>query len=65
MHVQSISHWAPPNIGPYSQVNQVDNILYMAGCIGLYPPHLQLIDPSDVVLQYKQTRWNFDQIIQE
>ena len=23
MHVQSISHWAPANIGPYSQVNMV------------------------------------------
>ena len=23
MHVQSISNWAPANIGPYSQVNMV------------------------------------------
>ena len=23
MHVQSISHWTPANIGPYSQVNMV------------------------------------------
>jgi hypothetical protein len=23
MHVQSISHWAPANIGPYSQCVQV------------------------------------------
>ena len=23
MHVQSISHWAPANIGPYSQVTKV------------------------------------------
>jgi len=23
MHVQSISHWAPANIGPYSQVVEV------------------------------------------
>ena len=23
MHVQSLSHWAPPNIGPYSQAYTV------------------------------------------
>ena len=29
MHVQSISHWAPANIGPYSQAKLVDGILYI------------------------------------
>ena len=29
MHVQSISHWAPANIGPYSQAKLVDGILYV------------------------------------
>lgn len=31
MHVQSISHWAPANIGPYSQairVNKIFNFFY-------------------------------------
>ena len=37
MHVQSISHWAPANIGPYSQANMVDGILHIAGQIGLIP----------------------------
>jgi hypothetical protein len=26
MHVQSVSHWAPANIGPYSQAVQVRKI---------------------------------------
>ena len=26
MHVQSISHWAPANIGPYSQAVEVSNV---------------------------------------
>ena len=26
MHVQSISHWAPANIGPYSQAVKVGNV---------------------------------------
>lgn len=29
MHVQSISHWAPANIGPYSQAVRVSAILYL------------------------------------
>lgn len=37
MHVQSISHWAPANIGPYSQSTKVGEITYIAGrldCFG-------------------------------
>ena len=29
MHVQSVSHWAPANIGPYSQVVQVGHFLIL------------------------------------
>jgi len=65
MHVQSISHWAPPNIGPYSQINKIENLLFMAGQIGLYPPKLQLIDPNQELVQYSQLRHNYDQVIQE
>lgn len=60
MHVQGISCWAPPNIGPYSQSNKMDNVMFMAGCIGLYPPALALISPDDVLLQYAQTKWNYN-----
>ena len=42
MHVQSISHWAPANIGPYSQATLVDNILHVAGQIGLIPGSMDL-----------------------
>lgn len=31
LHVQSISHWAPANIGPYSQSTRVGEITYIAG----------------------------------
>ena len=49
MHVQGVSFWAPPNVGPYSQVNKLDNYMLMAGVIGLYPPALALVDPNDIV----------------
>ncbi|KAM6460195.1 diphthine--ammonia ligase isoform 2-T2 [Liasis olivaceus] len=42
MHVQSISHWAPANIGPYSQCIQVEDILYCAGQIALVPCTMEL-----------------------
>ncbi|KRT83502.1 hypothetical protein AMK59_3151, partial [Oryctes borbonicus] len=49
MHVQSVSHWAPANIGPYSQVVKVGDLMYLAGQIGLVPGSMQLI--SDGIKQ--------------
>jgi len=42
MHVQSISYWAPANIGPYSQSVIVNGNGYIAGQIGLIPCKLEL-----------------------
>ncbi|XP_060558180.1 uncharacterized protein LOC132718499 [Ruditapes philippinarum] len=44
MHVQGLSHWAPANIGPYSQCTKVGNVCYVAGQIGMVPANLALID---------------------
>ncbi|NXG82422.1 DPH6 ligase, partial [Stercorarius parasiticus] len=43
MHVQSISHWAPASIGPYSQSIKVGDVLYCAGQIALVPCTMQLV----------------------
>ncbi|XP_051881436.1 diphthine--ammonia ligase isoform X1 [Pristis pectinata] len=43
MHVQSISHWAPANIGPYSQSVKIGDEIFCAGQIGLVPCTMQLI----------------------
>ncbi|XP_071549969.1 uncharacterized protein [Panulirus ornatus] len=43
MHVQGISHWAPANIGPYSQAVKVGNVVVVAGMIGLVPCTLQVV----------------------
>ncbi|XP_014239939.1 diphthine--ammonia ligase [Cimex lectularius] len=44
MHVQSISHWAPANIGPYSQVIKGgEDVIYVAGQIGLVPGTMTLV----------------------
>ncbi|CAH1792462.1 unnamed protein product [Owenia fusiformis] len=44
MHVQSLSHWAPANIGPYSQAVQFGDFVYVAGQIALCPATLQLVE---------------------
>ncbi|KAF0044149.1 hypothetical protein F2P81_003307 [Scophthalmus maximus] len=43
MHVQSLSHWAPANIGPYSQSVRVDESVFCAGQIALVPCTMQLM----------------------
>ncbi|XP_065674368.1 uncharacterized protein LOC100205848 isoform X4 [Hydra vulgaris] len=43
LFVQSISYWAPANIGPYSQAVKVDYNTYYSGSIGLLPPSMTLI----------------------
>ncbi|XP_058471980.1 diphthine--ammonia ligase [Solea solea] len=43
MHVQSLSHWAPANIGPYSQSVRVNESVFCAGQIALVPCTLQLV----------------------
>jgi diphthine-ammonia ligase len=45
LHVQSISHWAPVCVGPYSQVNTLRSGLhFLAGQIGLKPASMTLHD---------------------
>ncbi|XP_062433834.1 diphthine--ammonia ligase isoform X2 [Rhea pennata] len=43
MHVQSISHWAPASIGPYSQSIKIGDVLYCAGQIALVPCTMRLV----------------------
>lgn len=46
MHVQGISHWAPANIGPYSQAVRVGDVIYIAGQIALVPGTMTLVAGS-------------------
>ncbi|KAM6973423.1 diphthine--ammonia ligase [Aplochiton taeniatus] len=43
LHVQSLSHWAPANIGPYSQALRVEESVFCAGQIALVPCTMQLL----------------------
>lgn len=44
LHVQSLSHWAPANIGPYSQAVRVDEAVFCAGQIALVPCTMKLLN---------------------
>lgn len=46
-HVQSVSHWAPANIGPYSQAVQIGPLLLLAGQIGLWPGTMTMLAGPD------------------
>ena len=43
LHVQSISHWAPTCIGPYSQASTVGGLVHCAGQIALEPCSMSMV----------------------
>ncbi|KAJ7507949.1 hypothetical protein B0H11DRAFT_1849356 [Mycena galericulata] len=51
LHVQSLSYWAPANIGPYSQAIMVDDWVFISGQIGLIPSSLSLPSPQYLALE--------------
>ena len=63
MHVQSVSHWAPANIGPYSQCVQVDaSKVFVSGQIALVPGSMRLLD-DDVAAQARLSLQHVDRIL--
>ncbi|XP_071951930.1 uncharacterized protein [Antedon mediterranea] len=62
MHVQGISHWAPANIGPYSQAVQVEDTIFCAGVIGLCPSSMKLIE-GGVLAQCRLSLRSVDRIL--
>lgn len=43
MHVQSISHWCPANIGPYSQAAKIGDLIHLAGQISMVPGSMLMV----------------------
>ncbi|KAJ3054117.1 ATP binding domain 4 [Rhizophlyctis rosea] len=54
MHVQSVSYWAPANIGPYSQATLIADQAYTAGMIGLIPHSMELPTSTDPMTSLKE-----------
>ncbi|XP_040267991.1 diphthine--ammonia ligase isoform X1 [Bufo bufo] len=62
MHVQSISHWAPANIGPYSQAVRVGGAVFCAGQIALIPCTMQLI-PGGIMAESSLSLRHVDRVL--
>jgi len=62
MHVQSISHWAPANIGPYSQAVRVGDVILVAGQIPLVPGNMNLLD-MNIKRQCRLTLRHIDRVV--
>nr|XP_034189811.1 diphthine--ammonia ligase isoform X3 [Osmia lignaria] len=62
MHVQSISHWAPANIGPYSQAVRVGDIISVAGQIPLVPGSMTILE-LNIKRQCRLTLRHIDRIV--
>ena len=62
LHVQSVSQWAPANIGPYSQAIRCGKFVFLAGQIGLDPGSMTL--QTGIVNQYVQIKANFSAVLE-
>ncbi|KAF9476485.1 hypothetical protein BDN70DRAFT_882307 [Pholiota conissans] len=51
LHVQSLSYWAPANIGPYSQAITVGERVFISGQIGLIPSRQSLPTPQSLAME--------------
>jgi len=63
LHVQSLSYWAPANIGPYSQSITVDERIWISGQIGLIPQTLALPSPRSLKTETALACQNVDRIL--
>ncbi|XP_031559563.1 diphthine--ammonia ligase-like [Actinia tenebrosa] len=62
MHVQSVSHWASANIGPYSQAVKVGPLMLVSGCIGLWPSTMSIVE-GGIAVQAALSLRHVDRII--
>ncbi|KAG7449048.1 uncharacterized protein BT62DRAFT_944940 [Guyanagaster necrorhizus] len=63
LHVQSLSYWAPANIGPYSQAIISDERAFISGQIGLIPPSLSMPSPSSLAVETVLSIQHADRIV--
>ena len=47
LHVQGLSHWAPANIGPYSQGVSVSCRVFISGMIRLVPGNMVMVGEGE------------------
>lgn len=63
MHVQSISHWAPACLGPYSQCVEANGIIMLSGVIGLESGTMEFAPNCDTLWELSRTRKHIASIL--
>lgn len=63
LHVQSLSYWAPANIGPYSQSIVCDQRVFISGQIGLIPKDLVRPAPESLTTEMGLACQNVDRVL--
>ena len=43
----------------------INETIFLAGMVGLYPAKVQPVSTTDIILQYKQIRLNFNAVLSE
>lgn len=51
LHVQSLSEWAPPCIGPYAQFVEEDGVFHVSGVLPLYAPKAAVLPGMSLTKQ--------------
>lgn len=64
LHVQSLSEWAPPCIGPYAQVNEDNGITFVSGAIPMHAPTAALIDGTGIRAQTRGCLFNLKRTLE-
>ncbi|KAJ7590852.1 hypothetical protein C8J56DRAFT_1134729 [Mycena floridula] len=64
LHVQSLSYWAPANIGPYSQAIAAYDHVFISGQIGLIPSSLLLPSPPSLLLETALACQHADRVVE-
>lgn len=58
LHVQSLSEWAPPCIGPYAQFVEEDGVLHVCGVLPLYAPTASILPGMTIKAQVEACFYN-------
>lgn len=64
LHVQSLSEWAPPCIGPYAQFIEEDGILHVCGVLPLYAPSASIPEHLDARRQVEACAYNLSRTLE-
>lgn len=64
LHVQSLSEWAPPCIGPYAQVVEDNAITYVSGALAMHAPNASLIQGTGARAQTRGCLFNIKRTLE-